>query len=280
MKKIYFSLVSIVAMIFASVTVANAQMIDHSNLETYAKNMYNAKFDRTALLMSANFNLDQQGNMVLTKEISAPSMSKDELYMEMANWFVCNYDNAIQFADKESGTLIARPYIENIARSASGWDAYDVSICPTVRAKISDGKVDITYTLHDYNVMVESGGGYTSKGVLTGLAVAATTCAVIDATSSHTTVVEHHGWGGHHTHIYRDYHPHHYVSEAVLLGCVTAAATAGPSKDSKKWAINDCYPFVQKDSHKKASSKAFVMANVYSKVVIENIEAALNQCAL
>ncbi|MCQ2243975.1 MAG: hypothetical protein MJZ32_06925 [Bacteroidaceae bacterium] len=44
------------------------------------------------------------------------------------------------------------------------------------------------------------------------------------------------------------------------------------------WQIADCYPFASKDSHKKTSSKAFVMANIYSQVVMDNIQAAINQC--
>jgi len=277
MKKFFFTLLASVAMTFASATVANAQMISQTNLEQYAKNMYGNKFDKAAINMAQNYTLDNQGNMVFTKEISAPTMTKDELYMEMANWFVCNYDNAIQFADKETGTLIARPYIENIARAAGGFDAYNVSICPTVRANISDGKVNITYTLHDYNVVVEAGGGNTAKGLFAGLAVAAVAGAVVDATSSHhsTTLVEHSGWGHHsYTRVVREYRPHYHVSDAILLGCVAAAATKAPSKDSKTWPICNTFPFT-KDSHKKASGKAFVMANVYSQVVIDNIEAAL-----
>jgi aspartyl/asparaginyl beta-hydroxylase (cupin superfamily) len=39
--------------------------------------------------------------------------------------------------------------------------------------------------------------------------------------------------------------------------------------------LDKCFPFADKDSHKKTSSKAFVMAHAYSNVVIDKIEEAV-----
>ncbi len=41
---------------------------------------------------------------------------------------------------------------------------------------------------------------------------------------------------------------------------------------SLTWAIDGCYPFAEKDRHKKASSKALVMAHAYSNVIMDKIE--------
>ena len=38
------------------------------------------------------------------------------------------------------------------------------------------------------------------------------------------------------------------------------------------WALDKCYPFVKKDSHKQTSSKSLVMAHAYSNVIIDKIE--------
>jgi len=286
MKK-FNTMLAVAIMFIMSVVSANAQMINKVNLESFAKQQYGSNWEKAADKQLAHFDLDHMGNLVLTKEIQAPNLSQNELYMEMANWFVCNYGNSIQFADKESGTLIARPFIENIARYAGGWDAYNISICPTVRVKVMDGKLNLSYTLRDYNVMVEKGEGNTAKAVAVGAAAAVVTAGVIAATNepSHhapahkTTVVDHYGYGHHTTTIYREYHPHHHLEDALLLSCIANSASYTPAPNSKTWELGDCYPFVKKDSHKKASSKAFVMANIYSQVVIENIEAAINECS-
>ena len=41
---------------------------------------------------------------------------------------------------------------------------------------------------------------------------------------------------------------------------------------NENWVIDECFPFVPKDKHKKASSKAFVMAYAYSNVFMDKIE--------
>lgn len=41
--------------------------------------------------------------------------------------------------------------------------------------------------------------------------------------------------------------------------------------------MNGCFPFAQKDSHKKASCKALVMANAYSNVIIDQIEECVKK---
>ncbi len=278
MKK-FATILAIAIMFIMSATRANAQMINQTNLESYAKQQYGASWEKSAVQELAGSTLDNNGNLVFTKEISAPQLSKDELYYEMANWFICNYNNAIQFADKEQGLIVARPYLENIARYSGGFNAYDISICPTVRAQVMDGKVNVTYTLGDYNVVVEKGGGNTAAGIGLGIAALAVTEAVVDASKPNTTYVEHrsYGRGYHTTTVYRDYRPRTTFSDALLISCIADAAMYNPAK-GETWHIADCYPFASKDSHKKTSSKAFVMANVYSQVVMNTIEAAISQC--
>lgn len=41
------------------------------------------------------------------------------------------------------------------------------------------------------------------------------------------------------------------------------------------WPLDKCYPFADKDSHKKTSSKALVMAHAYSNVIMDKIEEAV-----
>lgn len=43
----------------------------------------------------------------------------------------------------------------------------------------------------------------------------------------------------------------------------------------EKWPLEQCFPFAQKDKHKKTSSKALIMAHAYSNVIIDNIENAV-----
>lgn len=55
-------------------------------------------------------------------------------------------------------------------------------------------------------------------------------------------------------------------------GWIGALAGAEAVDRKEKWTLDKCYPFVEKDKHKKASSKALVMAHAYSNVVMDKIE--------
>ena len=43
----------------------------------------------------------------------------------------------------------------------------------------------------------------------------------------------------------------------------------------ENWPIEKCYPFAERDSHKKISAKALVMAHAYSNVIMDKIEEAV-----
>ena len=93
MKK-FIAMVDLVAAMFTvNTSVANAQMISKTNLESYAKRQYGSSWEKAAAKEFSNLTLDNNGNMVFTKEIQAPELTKNQLYLEMANWFICNYDN-------------------------------------------------------------------------------------------------------------------------------------------------------------------------------------------
>ena len=48
-----------------------------------------------------------------------------------------------------------------------------------------------------------------------------------------------------------------------------------PTRSNQNWTLDKCYPFAKKDSHKKTSCKAFVMAPAYSNVVMAKIEECI-----
>jgi len=60
--------------------------------------------------------------------------------------------------------------------------------------------------------------------------------------------------------------------QAIGGGILGAMGGGVPSYRKDTWAIEKCYPFVEKDKHKKTSSKALVMAHAYSNVLMDKIE--------
>ncbi|MDO4930007.1 MAG: DUF4468 domain-containing protein [Bacteroidales bacterium] len=47
------------------------------------------------------------------------------------------------------------------------------------------------------------------------------------------------------------------------------------TRSDENWTLDSCFPFVAKDSHKKTSCKALVMAHAYSNVVMDKIEECI-----
>lgn len=66
--------------------------------------------------------------------------------------------------------------------------------------------------------------------------------------------------------------------EAIVLaggGIMGALGGTVPTKISEKWVLEKCYPFAEKDKHKKTSSKALIMTHAFSNVIMDKIEEAI-----
>lgn len=60
-----------------------------------------------------------------------------------------------------------------------------------------------------------------------------------------------------------------------LMGDALSGKPVDNRMREEKWFINACYPFVEKDKHKKTSAKAFVMMYAYSNVMVDKIREAV-----
>lgn len=66
-------------------------------------------------------------------------------------------------------------------------------------------------------------------------------------------------------------------SVVVMIGGGIMGAFAGtpPTRSDQTWSIDQCFPFAEKDSHKKTSAKALVMTHAYSNVMMDKIQEAV-----
>lgn len=69
--------------------------------------------------------------------------------------------------------------------------------------------------------------------------------------------------------------PFYSVTKLAGGGWMGAMSGTVPTRSDENWVIDKCYPFAKKDSHKKTSCKAFVMAHAYSNVIMDKIEECL-----
>lgn len=66
--------------------------------------------------------------------------------------------------------------------------------------------------------------------------------------------------------------------DAIVLaggGIMGAIGGTVPTKVAEKWVLEKCYPFAEKDKHKKISSKALIMTHAFSNVIMDKIEEAV-----
>lgn len=69
--------------------------------------------------------------------------------------------------------------------------------------------------------------------------------------------------------------PFYDVDKMAGGGIMAAMSGQRGTLVQENWPIEKCYPFVEKDSHKKTSAKALVMAHAYSNVIMDKIEEAV-----
>lgn len=61
----------------------------------------------------------------------------------------------------------------------------------------------------------------------------------------------------------------------ILAGGGLLGSAAKATHVDETWPLDKCFPFAEKDKHKKTSAKALVMTHAYSNVMMDKIEEAV-----
>ena len=161
MKKIKFC-ISVIAFVFVAVTGVQAQVMKAADLEKYAKQRYGEKWLDAALNLSKDLVLDKNESLTYQQVIQAPGKTRQQLYVTLNYWVTATFkDNgAITLNDKEAGCIIVSSTIKNIAEHTGTLNKYSVCITPVIRLDIKDGKVRVTYTVQNYDILADISGGW------------------------------------------------------------------------------------------------------------------------
>ena len=161
MKKIKFC-ISVIAFVFVTVMGVQAQVMKAADLEKYAKQRYGEKWLDAALNLSKDLVLDKNESLTYQQVIQAPSKTRQQLYVTLNYWVTATFkDNgAITLNDKEAGCIIVSSTIKNIAEHTGTLNKYSVCITPVIRLDIKDGKVRVTYTVQNYDILADISGGW------------------------------------------------------------------------------------------------------------------------
>ena len=161
MKKNVFLLI-LLACMFCGNTVVEAQVMKAADLEKYAKQKYGDKWLDAAKNLASTLTLDKNESLTYQQVIEAPSKTKQQLYVALNYWATATFkdNNAITLNEKEAGCIIISSTIKNIAEHMGTISKYSVSITPIIRLDIKDGKIRVTYTVQNYDILDDISGGW------------------------------------------------------------------------------------------------------------------------
>ncbi|MBR4275358.1 MAG: DUF4468 domain-containing protein [Prevotella sp.] len=224
----------------ASLTV-EAQVMKAADLEKYAKSRYGDKWVDAAMTLAGDMKFDKNESLTYQEIIQAPGKTKQQLYVMLNYWVTATFKDkqAITLNDKEDGCIIISSTLDAIADHTGTLYRYIVNITPVIRIDIKDGKVRVTYTVQNYDVVkVESGG-----------------------------------WLGGLTNT--DSKDQNRNKDVYADGKRMNADKTDRRLYDEQWEIVRHYPFVEKDLQKRTCSKALVMTHAYSNAIMDKIEEAV-----
>ena len=143
---------------------AQAQVMKSADLEKYAKEKYGSKWLEAAANLASTLTLDKNEALTYQQVMAATGKTKEQLYVAMNYWVTATFKDkqAITLNDKEAGCIIVQSTIANIAEHVGTLNKYSVSITPIIRIDIKDGRVRVTTTVQNYDLLKDISGGWLS----------------------------------------------------------------------------------------------------------------------
>lgn len=142
-----------------------AQILTAEELEGYAMEMYGKNWENAAINLYDKITLDKNKGLTYVQVIEAPDKTAEQLYVNLNYWFTSTFvsgESVIELNDKESGVIIAKGFVKDIAIHGAGMNKYHVNLTPIIRTDIKDGKVRVIYTVPFYSIIKKIGGGATA----------------------------------------------------------------------------------------------------------------------
>jgi hypothetical protein len=220
----------------AALTVS-AQIMKAEELEKYAKERYGEKWLDAAANLASQLTLDKNQSLTYQQIVECPGKTKEQLYIMLNYWTTATFKDkqAITLNDKESGTIIISSTMANIALHTGTINEYSISITPVIRIDIKEGRIRVTYTVQNYDVLKNQGAGWVG-GILR------------DENGKRNP----------------------YGDNKRMKDDKTDR-----NLYDEEWEIVKHYPFIPKDAQKRTCSKALVMTHAYSNVIMDKIEEAV-----
>ena len=141
-----------------------SQIVTDSDFDNFAGEeiiLKNGKIDyvNSALHIAELYGLDKNNAISKTYIVDAPGKTKDQIYVEVNNWFIHSFVNAqstVDFSDKEQGTIIGKGYLPKVSAHNSVGGSSEVSAWIIIRVDIKDDRFRVITTIQEYDMLVMS----------------------------------------------------------------------------------------------------------------------------
>jgi len=225
---------------FGTCVSTQAQVMKAADLEKYAKSKYGDKWLDAAKNLSSELKLDKNESLTYQQVIEAPGKTRQQLYVALNYWVTATFKDkqAITLNDKDAGCIIISSTIDAIADHTGTLNRYVVNITPVIRIDIKDGRVRVTYTVQNYDVLKVEDGGW--LGV-----------------------------------IGNDDKDQNRNKDVYADGKRMKNDKTDRRLYDEQWEIAKHYPFVEKDAQKRTCAKALIMTHAYSNAIIDKVEEAV-----
>lgn len=147
------SLFSAIAVAFAFCLVSEAQVIREDELEKYAIEKYGDDWEEAAIKIANEHPLDANHAFTFTEVLQAPDMDANQIYDELLVWFTSTFVDAnsvLVSKERERGLIVARGFIGETGKSTGVFARVFISVTPTIKIQIKDGKIRVTYSVPFY----------------------------------------------------------------------------------------------------------------------------------
>jgi hypothetical protein len=151
----------LIAALFMAALSASAQIMKAEDLEKYAKERYGDKWVDAAANLGSQITFDKNQSITYQEVIQCPGKTKEQLYIMLNYWVTATFKDkqAITLNDKESGTIIISSTIDDIASHTGTINRYIVSITPIIKIDIKEGRIRVTYTVQNYDILKAEAAG-------------------------------------------------------------------------------------------------------------------------
>ena len=233
-------LIAVLLCICGAAVEVQAQVMKASDLEKYAKQRYGEKWLDAAANLAQGLGFDKNQSLTYQQVIEAPGKSAQQLYVMLNYWVTATFKDkqAITLNDKDAGCIIISSTLDAIADHTGTLYRYIVNITPVIKIDIKEGKVRVTYTVQNYDILKVEDGGWLG------------------------------GLGNNDKDRNRN-------KDVYADGKRMNADKTDRKLYDEQWEIAKHYPFVEKDPQKRTCSKALVMTHAYSNAIMDKVEEAV-----